>query len=69
MTTPQPARTYNQDHVARKARPANAGQHLLDLELSVGNQPRSHRVGQPFSSMTEVRRVAWPSFEPPSGTR
>ena len=29
----------------------------------MGDEPRSHRVGQSVSSMTEVRRVAWPAFE------
>ena len=31
-----PARTYNQSHVARHYRRQKANQHLLDLELSMG---------------------------------
>ena len=46
MTSPQARRTYNQDHVARKHARQTPREHLLDLELSVGNEPRSHRVGQ-----------------------
>ena len=46
-TDVQPARTYNQNHVAAPVHAGQTpGQHLLDLELSVGGQPRSGRHGQ-----------------------
>ena len=48
MSTPPPARTYNQTHVPRKYTRAQAHQHLLDLELSVGGPTRSRRNVQPL---------------------
>ncbi len=36
MSTPIPARTYNQSHVAQETRWAPKDQYLLDVELSVG---------------------------------
>ena len=45
----QPGRTYNQDHVPRKYTPRQAaGEHLLDLELSLGGQPEPGGDGQPL---------------------
>ena len=49
MTHSRPARTYNQNHVARAARRQAAHQHLLDVELSVGGPARSGRDGRTAS--------------------
>ena len=47
--TRQPARTYNQNHVPRQYTPRQApGEHLLDLELSLGSQPGHGGDGQPL---------------------
>ena len=63
-TRSQPPRTYNQNHVPRKYAPGKTkGFHLLDLELSVGSQPGPTEIDNRFSTMTEVRRVAWPEYE------
>jgi hypothetical protein len=41
------ARTYNQDHIARKYTPRQAPlKHLLELELPLGIATRSHRDGE-----------------------
>ena len=58
-------RTYNQTHIPRKYFKANGGSHLLDLELSVGSESRLTEMDNRFSTMTEVRRVAWPNYETP----
>src|SRR5215204_2458620 len=66
MSETKIARTYNQNHVPRKyspakrrvsiyiawSYPAEAGRNTAELD---------HR----FSTMTEVRRVAWPAYEDP----
>lgn len=66
MTEAKTARTYNQDHIARKytkgrrrvsvytawSYPAEAGRDVTELDNR-------------FSTMTEVRRVMWPTYEAP----
>ena len=47
-----------------------AHQHLLDLELSLGSRIATSRdMDNRFSTMTEVRRVAWPDYETPEWRR
>ena len=64
MTTLQPARTYNQDHVARKHTP---GKRRVSIYWTWSYPWETNRdlteLDNRFSSMTEVRRVAWPAFE------
>ena len=64
MATPQPARTYNQDHVARKYTP---GKRRVSIYWTWSYPWETNRdlteLDNRFSSMTEVRRVAWPAFE------
>src|SRR5438105_4937618 len=64
MTTPQTARTYNQDHVARKYTP---GKRRVSIYWTWSYPWETNRdlteLDNRFSSMTEVRRVAWPAFE------
>ena len=60
------ARTYNQDHVARKYTP---GKRRLSIYWSWSYPWESQRdltdMENRFSTMTEVRRVAWPNYEKP----
>ena len=43
-----------------------AHQHLLDVELPLGGRSATSRTMENrFSTMTEVRRVAWPAYETP----
>ena len=64
MTTPQPARTYNQDHVAREY---SSGKRRVSIYWTWSYPWETNRdlteMDNRFSSMTEVRRVAWPAFE------
>src|SRR5256885_6858482 len=64
MTTLQPARTYNQDHVARKYTP---GKRRVSIYWTWSYPWETNRdlteLDNRFSTMTEVRRVAWPAFE------
>src|SRR5438270_719786 len=66
MTTPQPARAYNQDHVARKYTP---GKRRFSIYWTWSYPWEANRdlteLDNRFSTMTEVRRVAWPGFEKP----
>ena len=62
MSTPiLPARTYNQNHVARKY---TAGKRRLSIYWTWSYPWESQRdpaaMENRFSTMTEVRRVAWP---------
>jgi hypothetical protein len=61
-----PARTYNQDHIARKYTP---GKRRLSIYWSWSYAWESQRdlteMENRFSTMTEVRRVAWPNYEKP----
>ncbi len=60
------ARTYNQDHIARKYAP---GKRRLSIYWSWSYAWESQRdlteMENRFSTMTEVRRVAWPNYEKP----
>jgi len=66
MTTNQSARTYNQDHVARKLTP---GKRRVSIYWTWSYPWETNRdlteMDNRFSTMTEVRRVAWPAFEGP----
>jgi len=58
------ARTYNQQHVSRRQTP---GQRRISIYWSWSYPWESNRdpteMDNRFSTMTEVRRVAWPSYE------
>ena len=60
------ARTYNQDHIARKYTP---GKRRLSIYWSWSYPWESQRdlteMENRFSTMTEARRVAWPNYEKP----
>jgi hypothetical protein len=64
MTTPLPARTYNQTHVPRKHTP---GRRRISIYWTWSYPWEAQRdpaaLDNRFSTMTEVRRVAWPSYE------
>jgi len=64
MSALQPARTYNQNHIARKYTP---GKRRLSIYWTWSYPWESNReiseMDNRFSTMTEVRRVAWPNFE------
>jgi hypothetical protein len=57
-------RTYNQDHVAR---PYTKGQRRISIYWTWSYAWESNRdvssIDNRFSTMTEVRRVAWPAYE------
>src|SRR5579871_3895227 len=58
------ARTYNQDHIARKYTP---GKRRISIYWTWSYPWESQRditeMDNRFSTMTEVRRVAWPNYE------
>jgi len=60
------ARTYNQNHISRKYTP---GKRRLSIYWSWSYAWESQRdlteMENRFSTMTEVRRVAWPNYEKP----
>lgn len=60
------ARTYNQDHITRRYTP---GKRRLSIYWSWSYPWESQRdlteMENRFSTMTEVRRVAWPNYEKP----
>jgi hypothetical protein len=62
----QAARTYNQDHIARKYTP---GKRRLSIYWSWSYPWESQRdpaaMENRFSTMTEVRTVLWPNYETP----
>ena len=66
MTTLTPARTYNQNHIPRKY---TAGKRRLSIYWTWSYPWESNRdpafMDNRFSTMTEVRRVAWPDYETP----
>src|SRR5437899_2986824 len=67
MSTPLlPARTYNQNHVARKY---TAGKRRLSIYWTWSYPWESQRdpaaMENRFSTMTEVRNVLWPEYETP----
>ena len=63
-TIPQPPRTYNQNHVLRKYTP---GKRRVSIYWTWSYPWESNRatteLDNRFSTMTEVRRVAWPAYE------
>jgi hypothetical protein len=65
-TSPLPARTYNQDHVARKYTP---GKRRLSIYWTWSYPFEAQRdpaaIENRFSTMTEVRSVLWPAYEKP----
>lgn len=66
MSTPEPARTYNQAHVARKY---SRGQRRLSIYWTWSYPWEAQRdpaaMENRFSTMTEVRTVTWPAYETP----
>lgn len=66
MSQSKTARTYNQNHVPRKYTP---GRRRVSIYVSwsypaeAGRNPAE--LDNRFSTMTEVRRVAWPAYEGP----
>jgi hypothetical protein len=66
MSTATPARTYNQHHVSRKYIP---GKRRMSIYWTWSYPWESQRdlaeMDNRFSTMTEVRRVAWPNYETP----
>ncbi len=66
MSGAKTARTYNQNHVPRKYTP---GRRRVSIYISwsypaeAGRNPAE--LDNRFSTMTEVRRVAWPAYEAP----
>lgn len=60
------ARTYNQDHVARKY---EKGRRRVSVYVAWSYPGESNRdvteLDNRFSTMTEVRRVLWPAYEAP----
>jgi hypothetical protein len=66
MSEPRTARTYNQNH---HARPYAKGRRRVSVYISwsypgeAGRDPA--QLDNRFSTMTEVRRVAWPAYEKP----
>src|SRR3979409_559493 len=63
-TVPQPARTYNQTHVRREYSP---GKRRISIYWTWSYPWETNRdtadLDNRFSTMTEVRRVAWPAYE------
>ncbi len=66
MSTPPPARTYNQNHVARKFTP---GKRRISIYWTWSYPYEAQRdpaaMENRFSTMTEVRSVLWPIYEKP----
>jgi hypothetical protein len=66
MSETKSARTYNQNHIPRKYTP---GRRRVSIYISwsypaeAGRNPAE--LDNRFSTMTEVRRVAWPAYEAP----
>src|SRR6478736_10065267 len=65
-SVPQPPRTYNQNHLPRKYTP---GKRRVSIYWTWSYPWECNRdtteLDNRFSTMTEVRRVAWPGFEKP----
>ncbi len=63
-TAHQPPRTYNQNHVPRKYSP---GKRRISIYWTWSYPWETNRdtaeLDNRFSTMTEVRRVAWPAYE------
>jgi hypothetical protein len=66
MSETKVARTYNQNHVARKYR---LGRRRVSIYVAWSYPAEASRntteLDNRFSTMTEVRRVAWPAYEAP----
>jgi hypothetical protein len=66
MSEKRGARTYNQNHVPRKRTP---GRRRVSVYVSWSYPAEASRapteLDNRFSTMTEVRRVAWPAYEGP----
>jgi len=66
MSESKVARTYNQNHITRKYTP---GKRRVSMYISWSYPAESGRnpaeLDNRFSTMTEVRRVAWPAYEAP----
>jgi hypothetical protein len=65
MSTPSPARTYNQNHVPRN----HDGRRRISIYWTWSYPWEAQRdpaeIYNRFSTMTEVRNVAWPTYETP----
>ena len=65
-TVIQPPRTYNQNHIPRKYTP---GKRRVSIYWTWSYPWEANRnveeMDNRFSTMTEVRRVAWPAYETP----
>src|SRR5215469_12052519 len=64
MSKATTARTYNQNHVPRKYTPGRRRVSIYvawSYPAEAGRNP--YELDNRFSTMTEVRRVAWPNFE------
>jgi hypothetical protein len=65
MSTLPPARTYNQSHIPRK----HDGQRRISIYWTWSYPWEAQRdpaaLDNRFSTITEVRKVAWPSYETP----
>jgi hypothetical protein len=67
MSKPKTARTYNQNHVPRKYTPEHRRVSMYvawSYPAEAGRNP--YELDNRFSTMTEVRRVAWPDYEAPA---
>ena len=66
MSAPAYARTYNQDHIARKYTP---GKRRISIYWTWSYPWEAQRdpaaMENRFSTMTEVRNVLWPAYETP----
>ena len=66
MSMPRSARTYNQDHIARKYTP---GKRRISIYWTWSYPWEAQRdpaaMENRFSTMTEVRNVLWPAYETP----
>ena len=66
MSSPQPARTYNQNHVPRKYTPGKRRISIYwtwSYPWEAGRDPAS--MENRFSTITEVRNALWPAYETP----
>ncbi|MFY9835707.1 MAG: hypothetical protein WAK55_04435, partial [Xanthobacteraceae bacterium] len=66
MSSPTPARTYNQYHVPRKYTPAKRRMSIYwtwSYPWEAQRDPAA--MENRFSTMTEVRTVVWPNYETP----
>ena len=65
MPTLQPARTYNQSHVARKHDAWRRMSIYWTWSYPWESQRDPAEIYNRFSTMTEVRNAAWPNYETP----